>query len=70
MENYKAQIMSANYTWDCFKSIPVNSSKGVFDYNQHCVDLRLVIFFPLSAIYPEKKIQIIYFCFPVPCVIK
>lgn len=34
------------YMYDCFKSIPlpVNSSKGVFDY---CVDIRLVIlFFP------------------------
>lgn len=35
------------YMYDSFKSIllPVNFSKGVFDFNQHCVDFRLVIFF-------------------------
>lgn len=77
MENYEAKYYSimcllAIYEYDCFKSIslPVNSSKGVFAYKQHCVDFKLVIFFSLSVIYPEKKTQIVYFSFPVPCVIK
>lgn len=70
---YTVMCLLALYTYGCFKSIPlpVNSSKGVFGYNQYCVDFRLVIFFfPLSVIYPEKMIQIVYFSFPVPCVIK
>lgn len=63
-EYYTVVSLTTIYAYDYFKSIllPVNFSKGIFGYNQHCVDFGLVIiqFFKKHNISRKKYMESVF----------